>query len=368
MSPESIVKYLERTLDTQLVAEFHSSGSEWKGEEKHFSLFYFWKNHVDMVHALRTPVNEIVLNLDDVQLIDGDNFDLLIDSLILEEDYTEEGTTINVITSEVATLSNVNCATVTPETENPLHDNNEPGDISPDFDEVNQLQLMQTEEDNENCITVSPITDNLLHDNNDSSDILDGIDKQLMQAEDVSSYETGSTSTPGNTGNSNEMIHTEENHNPNHLPQSEPLHIPSGISKPFQDTLFWPEPSKKNSSKSSKSKKEKENLPSVLSSPEFINYLKRKQKEKEDFENGKAERKRIRIENKQRREAEKEEKKIVIECKKAERKRKLDELNAEKEEKKKVTENMKAERKRKLDELSAKKVERKIAKQTPRKT
>lgn len=77
--------------------------------------------------------------------------------------------------------------------------------------------------------------------------------------------------------------------------------IPAGITPLFRDTIFWPDriPSKKKV----KVEKQRE-APSVLIADEHIEFLRKKRREKDELEQQKAERKRMRAENQKKKEVE----------------------------------------------------------------
>lgn len=69
--------------------------SEWKGAEKRLSLFEFWKKHSDIIGTRTTKTeNEVIIDLSDAEILEGYDYDQLINSIALKGANSIETSTI----------------------------------------------------------------------------------------------------------------------------------------------------------------------------------------------------------------------------------------------------------------------------------
>lgn len=189
VSPEVMVNYMNATLDDRLISEFRSSGSEWKGAEKHTSLFQFWKNHSDLVAAFVVEREEIVESFNEIQQFEGDNMAIV------------PGNEIVIDLSEVEFVGGANYEHVI----NSLCNDNERETPS-----IDKEGLVSTEE-------TAIILGECLVDSATSMEV------------DV---------VPGDN-DAGSVVASSIEHKP--LTHDRNVPLPSGVTPLFRDTIFWPD-------------------------------------------------------------------------------------------------------------------------------
>lgn len=344
-----LVNYMEATLGLSLISEFRSSGSEWKGAEKHLSLFEFWKKHSDIIETSATESDNEVIHLSDAELLEGYDYDQLINSIAPKCDNSietstivchEEGNQFYVEVPEIVVTSPP-IQEKSPETSAIVCD--EIVVTCPPI-EVNSPEtstIVCDEEDNQFYVEESEIVVTCPP-NEVCVDHISVMEVDLLP-EHISPIKENTE--PVDSSVLASALNTTK------------TRIPAGITPLFRDTIFWPDriPSKK------KVKVEKQrDVPAVLIAEEHIDFLRKKRREKDELEQQKAERKRMRTENQKKKEVEALEKKRKSEITKALRIEKANLMETQKMERKNQRiENQ--ERKLKLKAMQNKKNGKKSA-------
>lgn len=341
-------KFLERfesQLDADVLQSFKISGPEWTGRSEDTSLFEFWEkigsmNNNETNNEPFLPDNEIVFEyIDDTTYEEcfqrGQNIEIVsLDNVIQNDLHT------NVQTNVGLGFPTTVIASHSPENDDDFIDN------SLD-DQMNDDDFILDDQMNDDDITDNSLDDQMEIFGDVSIEMIENVHVQtdnVQLNDDLGSDEEITTNLVNATATSDNS------------------HIPSGFPNYFRDALFWPgrKPDNVTSVKSDSKRKSKEKVPAVLISKDFIDYLKKKEDEKERLETEKAERKierEMKKLEKQQKEQEKE--KELLE-------RKLEkQLKAEEKEKEKIERQM--EREAKKIEKQKKEVEKAKEKELERK-
>lgn len=254
---KQILCCIENALPTELLREFRLSDQNWNGDIEHTSLFYFWRKHFDLLNSSNNEgiENIITLGTEEFITLDIENLQDLIDNGIVVEvvdDNTIEARTDFVSTDSIISLDT---ASVVP------------------IEEVNIITDLPAESSNDDP--------NFLF-NASASDLGNATDTKTVIHNESTIVEK------------NYLVESAKNNN----------NIDCNIPDAFKNALFYP--GKRSIDK--KKRRPKELVPTVVSSSEYMNYLTKKSKAKEDIERQKAEKRIQRVLAKEKKEAEKMEK------------------------------------------------------------